>query len=141
HSGRCAELTDPLGRINGYASEQFSAADYLQVQQVRVLLQKRIDALFDNVDVLSGAGTNYAAALIKSPPDAGMESPEEQKQFDAISRLCGLPALTVPRGFNKDKLPLGLQFVGRALNDHAVIEAARTFQEHSDWHKQHPVIN
>jgi aspartyl-tRNA(Asn)/glutamyl-tRNA(Gln) amidotransferase subunit A len=140
HSGRCAELNDPLGRINGYASEQFSAADYLQVQQVRVILQKRMDALFDDFDVLSGAGQNYAAALIKAPPDAGMESAFEQKQFDGISSLCGLPALTVPCGFNKDKLPLGIQFVGRALNDHAVIAAARTFQEHSEWHKQRPPI-
>jgi aspartyl-tRNA(Asn)/glutamyl-tRNA(Gln) amidotransferase subunit A len=140
HSGRCAELNDPLGRINGYASEQFSAADYLQVQQVRVILQKRMDALFDDFDVLSGAGQNYAAALIKAPPDAGMESAFEQKQFDGISSLCGLPALTVPCGFNKDKLPLGIQFVGRALNDHAVIEAAHTFQEHSEWHKQRPPI-
>ena len=140
HSGRCAQLTDPLGRINGYASEQFSAADYLQVQQVRAILQKRIDSLLDNFDVLSAAGQNYAAALIKSPPDAAMQNPLEQKQFDGISSLCGLPALTVPCGFNKDKLPLGIQFIGRALNDHVVIEAARTFQEHSDWHKQRPVI-
>jgi aspartyl-tRNA(Asn)/glutamyl-tRNA(Gln) amidotransferase subunit A len=140
HSGRCAELTDPLGKINGYASEQFSAADYLQVQQVRVILQKRMDALFDNFDVIAAAGQNYAAALIKAPPDAGMQSAFEQKQLDLISSLCGLPALTVPCGFNKDKMPLAIQFIGRALNDHAVIEAARTFQEHSEWHKQRPAI-
>jgi aspartyl-tRNA(Asn)/glutamyl-tRNA(Gln) amidotransferase subunit A len=39
-SGRCAELADPVGQINGYASEQFSATDYLEVQRVRSFLQK-----------------------------------------------------------------------------------------------------
>jgi aspartyl-tRNA(Asn)/glutamyl-tRNA(Gln) amidotransferase subunit A len=140
-SGRCAELTDPLGRINGYACEQFSVDDYLQVQQVRTQLQKRVDALFDEFDVVAGAGQNSAASPLKAAPDSGMEGPFDQIQLDGISSLCGLPVVTVPCGLNKDKLPLGIQFMGRALNDHAVIEAARTFQQHSDWHKQRPPIS
>ena len=141
HSGRCAELNDPLGRINGYASEQFSAAEYLQVQRVRTQLQQRIDALFDDFDVLAAAGQSSGASPLKAAPDAGLDEPIEQRAPDGISSLCGLPAITVPCGLNKDKLPLGIQFVGRALNDHAVIEAARTFQAHTDWHKQRPPLS
>ena len=50
-SGRCAQSNDPLGQINGYASEQFSVTEYLQLQRVRLVLQQKIDALFDNCDV------------------------------------------------------------------------------------------
>jgi len=140
HSGDCAELNDRLGQINGYASEQFSASDYLQVQRVRTVLQKQIDALFENFDVLAAAGESSAAAPLKAPPDSGMDEPLERRAPDGISSLCGLPALTVPCGFSKNKLPFGVQFLGRALNDHLVIEAARTFQSHTDWHRQRPPV-
>ena len=138
HSGRCAELDDPLGRINGYASEQFTASEYLQVQRVRAQLQRKIDALFEKFDVLAAPGQSSGASPLKAEPDSGMDSPIRQIAADGISSLCGLPALTVPCGFNKDKLPLGIQFVGRALNDHKVIAAGRLFQSHTTWHKQCP---
>ena len=140
HSGRCAQLDDPLGRINGYASEQFTASEYLQVQRVRTQLQRRIDALFDHFDVLAAPGQSSGASPLKAAPDAGLNSPIGQHQPDGISSLCGLPTLTVPCGFNKDKLPLGIQFMARALNDHHVIAAGRLFQSHTEWHKQRPPV-
>ena len=138
HSGRCAELDDPLGRINGYASEQFTAPEYLQVQRVRTQLQRRIDPLFDRFDVLAAPGQSSGASPLKAAPDSGMDSPIGQLAPDGVSSLCGLPALTVPCGFNKDKLPLGIQFLARALNDHQVIAAGRLYQSQTEWHKQRP---
>ncbi len=138
-SGRCFELEDPLGKINGYAATEFSAADYLQVQRVRTFLHKQIDRLFDDYDVLATAGESSAASLIEEVEDDS-EGPIGTREPDGISSLCGLPALTVPCGFSKDNLPFGIQFIGRALNDHAVIAAARSYQSHSDWHKKRPPI-
>ena len=139
-SGRCAELTDPVGQINGYASEQFSAADYLQVQRVRTFLQKQIDKIFDQFDVLATAGESSAASPLDAPPEEDSAGPIERRAPDGISSLCGLPAITVPCGFSKDKLPFGVQFIGRALNDRAVIDAASLFQRNTDWHRQRPPI-
>jgi aspartyl-tRNA(Asn)/glutamyl-tRNA(Gln) amidotransferase subunit A len=140
-SGRCAELADPVGQINGYASEQFSATDYLQVQRVRSFLQKQIDRLFDNFDVLATAGESSTAAPLNSPPDEDSSGPIARREPDGISSLCGLPAISVPCGFHKNKLPFGLQFIGRALSDHVVIEVAKLFQTHTDWHRQRPPIS
>ncbi len=139
-SGRCAELVDPVGQINGYASQEFTAADYLQVQRVRTFLQKQIDKLFDDYDVLAAGGESSAASPLNAPPEEDSAGPIERRAPDGISSLCGLPAITVPCGFNKDKLPLAIQFMGRALNDHAVIAAAHQFQQHTDWHRQRPPI-
>jgi aspartyl-tRNA(Asn)/glutamyl-tRNA(Gln) amidotransferase subunit A len=50
----------------------------------------------------------------------------------------GLPAITVPCGLSKEKLPFGVQFIGRALNDQAVISTARLYQEKTDWHRLRP---
>ena len=52
-----------------------------------------------------------------------------------------LPAITVPCGFSKNHLPFGVQFIGRALNDHAVTEAAHLFQRDTDWRRQRPPIH
>lgn len=138
-SGRCFELEDPLGKINGYAGNEFTVTDYLQVQRVRTFLQKQIDRLFDDYDVLATAGEGSAASLIQEVDDDS-EYPIARREPDGISSLCGLPAITVPCGFSKDNLPFGVQFIARATNDHAVLAAARMYQAQTDWHKKRPPI-
>jgi aspartyl-tRNA(Asn)/glutamyl-tRNA(Gln) amidotransferase subunit A len=148
-SGRCAQLEDPLGQINGYASLEFSAADLLQVQRVRVSLQEKIDALFDRFDVIAAPGEDTISIPLKPPPQTEQQPRSHRRrqrtkpdsmQPDAISSLCGLPAVTVPCQFTKDGFPVGIQFMGRALDDDKVIAAANLFQAHSDWHTKHPKL-
>ena len=54
----------------------------------------------------------------------------------------GLTILTTPElDFSKSstkRLPLGMQIMGRALNDASVLKVARLYQSHTDWHLQHP---
>ncbi len=147
HSGDCAKLADRLGQVNGYASEQFSAVDYLQTQRVRTILQKQVDRLFDSYDVLATAGQSGPAELLVRPPrptpPEKKPTPEyqmENRAPDGVSSLCGLPAMTVPCGLGSKKLPFGLQFIGRAGKDHDVIAAGRLFQTHTDWHKRRPPV-
>lgn len=146
-SGRCAQLEDALGQVNGYASLEFSASDLLQIQRVRVFLQEKIDALFDRFDVIAAPGEDTISIPLKPPPRS--QQPQKNRpprqgrkpdsiQPDAISSLCGLPAVTVPCQFTKDGFPVGIQFMGRALGDERVIEAANLFQAHTDWHTKHP---
>ena len=100
-----------------------------------------VDDLFDRFDVIASPGQGDTAIPLSAPPESeDVERPIDRKQPDAISSLCGLPAITVPCGFSKDKLPLGVQFLGRALNDSAVIAAAHVFQAHTDWHRKRPPI-
>lgn len=149
-SGRCAQLEDPLGQINGYASLEFSASDLLQVQRVRVFLQEKIDTLFDRFDVIAAPGEDMISIPLKPPPKSEQaeknrpprrRSKPDSLQPDAISSLCGLPAVTVPCQFTKDGFPVGIQFIGRALEDEWVIAAANLFQAHTDWHTKHPKLS
>jgi aspartyl-tRNA(Asn)/glutamyl-tRNA(Gln) amidotransferase subunit A len=136
-SGRVRELTDPLGQIAGYVNEQYSAADYLRALSVREILQKKMESLFDSFDVLVTATQPIPASPLEANLETDLAFPDP---LGAIGNLCGLPALSVPCGFTENNLPVGLQFVGRAGNDFAVIQAARTFQLHTDWHRKHPKV-
>jgi aspartyl-tRNA(Asn)/glutamyl-tRNA(Gln) amidotransferase subunit A len=136
-SGRVADLSDPLGQIAGYISEQISAADYLRAQQIRSVLQKKIDSLFDQFDVIAAASLPVTASTLDTNLETGLSFADP---LGGIGNFCGLPAISVPCGLSANKLPIGIQFVGRVRNDRAVVAAAELFQQHTDWHKQRPPI-
>jgi aspartyl-tRNA(Asn)/glutamyl-tRNA(Gln) amidotransferase subunit A len=137
-SGRVSELNDPLGQIAGYVNEQYSGADYLQALKVREIVQKKMDTLFETYDVLVAAAQPIPATPLTLNLETELVFPDP---LGGIGNICGLPALSVPCGFTEKNLPVGLQFVGRAGDDAAVIQAARMFQQHTDWHKRHPKIH
>jgi aspartyl-tRNA(Asn)/glutamyl-tRNA(Gln) amidotransferase subunit A len=137
-SGKVRELRDPLGQIAGYVNEQYSAADYLQALKVREILQNKMEGLFESFDVLVTASQPVPATPLDLNLETGLVFPDP---LGAIGNLCGLPALSVPCGFTEKNLPAGLQFIARAGDDMAVLQAARTFQQHTDWHKRHPKLH
>jgi aspartyl-tRNA(Asn)/glutamyl-tRNA(Gln) amidotransferase subunit A len=135
-SGRVSQLADPLQQVGGYTAGHIPATDYLRALRIRAVLQRKIDELFDKFDVL--------AAATMPLPSTALDVKLDGKDFDfpdpmgAIGNVCGLPAISVPCGFTEAKLPLGIQFMGRALDDHKVLAAARLFQERTDWHTKRP---
>ncbi|HYK40643.1 MAG TPA: amidase [Candidatus Eremiobacteraceae bacterium] len=134
-SGKVAELADPLGQIAGYVNEQISGADYVRALQVRDILQRKMTELFDSFDVLVAASQPITATPLEMNLETDLVFPDP---LGAIGNLCGLPALSVPCGFTDKNLPIGMQFLARAGNDAAVIQAARTFQQHTEWHRRRP---
>ena len=135
-SGRVAELADPLGQINGYVSETIGAQDYMRATQIRGVCQKRVDALFDEFDVIAAASLPIAATTIETNLETDLSFSDP---LGGIGNLCGLPAISVPCGFTSGKLPIGIQFVGRTRNDRAVVAAAELFQRNTDWHRKRPI--
>ena len=112
-------------------------ADYVRALQVRGILQQKMEALFDGLDVLVAASQPLGANAIDANLETDLAFPDP---LGAIGNLCGLPALSVPCGFTDQNLPVGLQFVARAGNDLAVVRAARAFQQRTDWHRKHPKL-
>ena len=136
-SGRVADLSDPVGRIGGYINQQIPASDYARALRVRTVLQKRIDKLFEQFDVIAAASQPNSATTLDTNLETELSFPDP---LGGIGNLCGLPAISVPCGFDKRKLPIGIQFTGRALDEHKVVAAARLFQQHSDWHRNRPPV-
>jgi aspartyl-tRNA(Asn)/glutamyl-tRNA(Gln) amidotransferase subunit A len=136
-SGNAAQIEDPLEQIGGYVALQIPASDYLKAQRIRTGLQRQIDALFDRFDVLAAPTFPCPAPPLDANLEEALDYPDP---LGAIGNLCGLPAISVPCGFTDEKLPLGLLLVGRALDEHKVLAAARRVQERTDWHRQRPPV-
>src|SRR6266849_512596 len=136
-SGRVKELTDPLGRVAGYVNQTIAAADVTSALRIREILQKKMVELFDSYDVLVTASQPVPATPLELNLFTGLSFADP---LGGIGNLCGLPALSVPCGFTEKNLPVGLQFMARAGDDIAVIQGARTYQLHTDWHRRHPKI-
>ena len=137
-TGKVAQLADPLGQINGYVSEQLAGADYVRALQVREIIQQKMTDLFESFDVLVAASQPLSATPLEMNLETDLIFPDP---LGGIGNLCGLPAISVPCGFTDQNLPVGLQFVAKAGNDAAVIRVARTFQQHTEWHRKHPKVS
>jgi Asp-tRNA(Asn)/Glu-tRNA(Gln) amidotransferase A subunit family amidase len=134
-SGRVQQLNDPLGQIGGYMNEEISASDFILAQRIRTVLQKKMDEIFTRVDVLATPSLPVTASKLDANLDLALTFADP---IGGIGNFCGLPAISVPCGFGQHNLPVSLQFIGRALDDAKVVQAARIFQSHTDWHKKHP---
>jgi aspartyl-tRNA(Asn)/glutamyl-tRNA(Gln) amidotransferase subunit A len=134
-SGRVAGLSDPAGQIGGYMNEEISASDFINAERIRRILQKKMDELFQQVDVLATASLPVTASRLEANLDDALSFPDP---IGGIGNICGLPAISVPCGFADDGLPVGLQFIGRPLDDAKVVQAARAFQKQTNWHTQRP---
>jgi aspartyl-tRNA(Asn)/glutamyl-tRNA(Gln) amidotransferase subunit A len=135
HSGKVAELSDPAGQVGGYINEEISASDFITAQRVRGVLQKKMDELFAQVDVLVAASLPVVASRLDANLDNVLSFADP---IGGIGNICGLPAISVPCGFGAHGLPVGIQFIGPPLADAAVIQAANLFQASTDWHTKHP---
>jgi aspartyl-tRNA(Asn)/glutamyl-tRNA(Gln) amidotransferase subunit A len=135
-SGGVAQLADPGSRIGGYINQTVSGGDYVRAQRLRTIVQKKMDALFEEVDVLVAASLPMPA----TPLEANLESAFNfSDPLGGIGNFCGLPAISVPSGLTSKGLPAGIQFVGRAFADDRVLAAARSYQLKTEWHRARPL--
>jgi aspartyl-tRNA(Asn)/glutamyl-tRNA(Gln) amidotransferase subunit A len=136
-SGGVSELNDPLGKIGGYMNEAISASDLMAAERIRRILQKKMDDVYTEVDVLVTPTLPVTATKLEANLDQALTFSDP---IGGIGNICGLPAISVPCGFDRNGLPTGIQFIGRPREDDKVIQAARVFQAQTDWHKKHPKL-
>jgi len=75
-SGRVQQLADPLGQIGGYMNEEISASDFILAQRIRAVLQKKMDEIFTQVDVLATPSLPVTLARCGGPAaDCGQHKP------------------------------------------------------------------
>jgi len=115
-----------------------TSTEYSLARRTQAEVQKRCELFFETTDFLIVPTTPMAAPTIEGH-DA-VEQAGRLTRFTAPFNLTGLPAISIPCGFTKDGLPIGLQIVSRAWADAKVLNAAYAYEQATEWHTQQPSI-
>lgn len=102
-------------------------AYYRKAQQVRTLIKRDFDDAFERVDVLLSPTTPTPAFALGEKTRA----PIDMYQADIFTLSCnlaGLPGMSVPCGFSGDGLPIGMQLLGKPLDEMTLISAAAAYE-------------
>jgi len=114
-----------------------SAADYITALRARTVLNEQIRANFSAVDI-------FVTPSAPRPPDAFETiDPNEQNlrpSFTNPFNLTGLPAISLPCGFTKDNLPVGLQIAASPFEESTVLRVAYAYERASEWHTRRPKL-
>jgi aspartyl-tRNA(Asn)/glutamyl-tRNA(Gln) amidotransferase subunit A len=118
-------------------SAGYYEAYYLKAQQVRTLIRQDYDAAFDRVDLIVTPTSPTAAFRLGERID----DPLQMYLADVFTvgvPLAGLPAISIPCGFTRDRLPVGLQLVGRMWDEATILRAADAYERETGWWKEKP---
>ncbi len=113
-------------------------AYYGKAQKVRTLVQRDFQKAFERVDVIVAPTTPSAAFTLGEKKDP--LSMYLNDVFTIPVNLAGLPGLSVPAGFTKSGLPVGLQIIGKAFDEATLLRTAKAYEAATRWRERKPVL-
>lgn len=120
-------------------SSGYYDAYYKKAQKVRTLIINDFKRVFEEVDVV----------ILPTAPNTAFKfgsksaNPVEMYLEDIYTvpvNIAGLPAISIPCGFDKDNMPIGLQLIAPAFEEKTLIKAAYTYEQNTEFHKMKPNI-
>ena len=120
-------------------SKGYYDAYYLKAQKVRTLIRNDFAKVFErcHVVVTPTAPTTAFGIGEKTSDPLQMYLADI---FTVSVNLAGLPGLSLPCGFDRRGLPIGLQIVGRPFDEEAVLRAGHAYERATDWHRRVPPL-
>ena len=114
----------------------FTAADYIQAQRSRSRMRAEFHDIMADVDVIALPTTHRTAQPIGNDAVGTLEP----QNFRACFDMTGMPAITLPCGFTREGLPIGLQLAGRPFDEATVLRAAHVYEQQAGWFWQRPAV-
>jgi aspartyl-tRNA(Asn)/glutamyl-tRNA(Gln) amidotransferase subunit A len=121
-------------------SAGYYEAYYGQAQKVRTLVLRDFEAAYERFDLLLGPTSPTTAFRI----GAKAEDPLAMYLSDVFtipSNLAGNPSISVPCGLDERGLPVGLQLIGRHLDEATVLRAAHAFEQDLGFDARPPLLD
>jgi aspartyl-tRNA(Asn)/glutamyl-tRNA(Gln) amidotransferase subunit A len=121
-----------------------TAADYLKAEQLRRILMDDYRAVFEQVDVLLSPTTPLTAWRVGE--DNIKIGAADESVLAASWRLtypynlAGLPAISLPCGFDRKGLPIGLQIAAQPFDEASVLQVAHAYERNHDWWRRFPAL-
>ena len=127
--------------------DSYTMAEYLDGQRMAAVLRQEVDSVLEDVDIVVAPTCLTPAVLISqerkfiSVRGQDVDYLKLLLRVTSISSVTGLPALSIPCGFSGDSLPIGLQLMGRRMEEARLLQIGHAYEQATDWHLQHPNID
>jgi aspartyl-tRNA(Asn)/glutamyl-tRNA(Gln) amidotransferase subunit A len=148
HQARLAEAPQHYGddvRPLLLAGLFLPAIHYVKAQRLRRLVRNRWAEVFEKVDLLLTPTTPIVATRFGQQTALlpGGERPLVRAYLDSTLpfNFSGHPAMSIPCGFSREGLPIGIQLVGKPFDEATILRVAHHYQQATDWHKRRPPAN
>jgi len=120
-------------------SSGYIDAYYLKALKVRRLIRQDFDQAFSQCDVVMGPTAPTAAFRIGEKADDPLAM-YLSDIYTISANLAGICGISVPCGFTKAGLPIGLQILAAPFAEEKLLRVARMFERETDWHRRRPVL-
>lgn len=120
-------------------SSGYYDAYYLKAQKVRTLVKRDFDEAFEKVDAIVTPTAPTPAFKIGEKVDDPLQM-YLSDIFTISANLAGIPGISLPCGFSKKRLPIGLQLLAKPFDEEVLLRIAYTYEKNTDWHKRKPEL-
>lgn len=120
-------------------SSGYYDAYYKKALQVRTLIRKGFDEAFTKCDFVLGPTAPTTAYKIGEKADDPLAM-YLGDIYTVSANISGLPGLAVPCGFDGNRLPIGMQLIGKPFEESTLLRAGFTFEQNTDYHMRRPMI-
>jgi len=120
-------------------SRGYYDAYYLKAQKVRTLIKKDFDEAFEKVDAIVTPTAPTPAFKIGEKVDDPLQM-YLSDIFTISANLAGIPGISLPCGFSKKGLPIGLQLMAKPFDEEVLLRIAYTYEKKTEAHKRKPQL-
>ncbi len=120
-------------------SSGYYDAYYIRAQKARTIIKQDFENAFEKVDAIIGPVTPQTATSL------GLKQTGPLKVYmaDALTipaNMAGLPAMSLPCGFDNNNMPIGLQIIGKAFDEETILKVAYAYEQSTAWHTMKPLL-
>ena len=124
---------------NYVLSSGYYDAYYKKAQQVRTLVKEEFEKAFDEVDIMVTPVSPEPAFKLGEKTDDPLAMYLSDIHTVPINP-AGVPAISIPAGFTKDNLPVGIQLIAPQLGEEAIFRVASAYESATNFHKEKPKL-
>ena len=120
-------------------SSGYYDAYYLRAQKVRTLIKQDFDKVFSDCDVILSPTSPTTAFRIGEKINDPLAM-YLSDIFTIPANMAGIPAISVPCGFDRAGLPIGLQLMAKPFAEETLLRAAYAYEQNTPWHLERAVL-
>lgn len=131
--GRVKQLIDPWAQHQREIASPITGADAMKAWRMRAELQQQMAEFFERWDVIVTPNFKSVAPPVEQDLYEALPYPDP---VGAIGNACGLPAIALPCGFGKARMPAGFQIVAAPFEEATLLDLGDAYQARTTHHRE-----